>query len=201
MRFFTVIGILFYTAVITLIGIVLIIFSLNLSGPQDVNNVLTYVLTLPNSKLIIGLSGILLIVISFSFAQLILGKFQRERTIAFSTPSGEVTVALSAVEDLIKRIAATMPEIKELRPDVLATKKGILVDIRAVLRSETNIPDLTNRLQEITKAKIQEVLGLEEQIIVRINIAKIIAAEEKDKKRKDIDKIEPTIPFGGYGRT
>jgi len=198
MRIFKVLGILFYAGTIILVGLGLIVLSLNILQPQDINNLLTYTQYNLNSRIIVGLIGALLILISFSFAQLILGRFQSEKTIAFTTASGEVTIALSAVEDLIKRLAGIIPEIRELRPDVIATKKGILVDLRVVLRSEANIPEITARLQEITKSKIQEVLGLEEQIITRIHVAKIIASEEK--KRKDFDKQEPTMPFGGYGR-
>ena len=129
---------LFYAAIIILIGVVLIVFSLNLLQPQDISNLLIYSQNSPNSRIIVGLSGLLLILISFSFAQLILGRFQREKTIAFTTSSGEVTIALSAVEDLIRKLGTVMPEIKELRPDVIATKKGIIVDLRVVLRSEAN---------------------------------------------------------------
>jgi uncharacterized alkaline shock family protein YloU len=200
MRIFTVLGILFYAVVLILIGMILIIFSVNLLQPQDINNLLAYIQYSINSRIIVGLSGLLLIVISFSFAQLILGRFQRERTIAFTTASGEVTIALSAVEDLIKRLAGVIPEIKELRPDVIATKKGIIVDIRVVLKSEANIPDLTSRLQEITRSKIQEILGLEEQIIIKIHVVKIISIHDTDRKRKELEKEEPTIPFSGYGR-
>jgi len=200
MRIFTVLGILFYAVVLILIGMILIIFSVNLLQPQDINNLLAYIQYSINSRIIVGLSGLLLIVISFSFAQLILGRFQRERTIAFTTASGEVTIALSAVEDLIKRLAGVIPEIKELRPDVIATKKGIIVDIRVVLKSEANIPDLTSRLQEITRSKIQEILGLEEQIIIKIHVVKIISIHDTDRKRKELEKEESTIPFSGYGR-
>ena len=200
MRIFTVLGILFYAAIIILIGVVLIVFSLNLLQPQDIGNLLIYSQNSPNSRIIVGLSGLLLILISFSFAQLILGRFQREKTIAFTTSSGEVTIALSAVEDLIRKLGTVMPEIKELRPDVIATKKGIIVDLRVVLRSEANIPELTARLQDITRSKIQEVLGVEEQIIIKIHVIKIISMEEKEKKRKEIEKEQPTIPFSGYGR-
>jgi uncharacterized alkaline shock family protein YloU len=105
-----------------------------------------------------------------------------------------------AVEDLIRRLTGIIPEIKELRPDVRAKKDRIEVDLRVVLRSEVNIPELTGRLQEITRLKIQEVLGLEEQIIIRIHIAKIVSREEKEKKKKETERQEPTIPFGGYGR-
>jgi uncharacterized alkaline shock family protein YloU len=200
-------GILFYTAVLVLLGILMIIFAVTFSfeklQPQCINYIyglLEYIKSNIHYRIIIGLSGLLLILISFSFAQLILARFQREKTIAFTTSSGAVTIALSAIEDLIRRIAGIIPEIKELRPDVIATKKGIMVDLRLVLRSEANIPELTSRLQEIVRSKIQEVLGLEEEILIKIHVAKIISLEERDRKRKEGEKSEPTIPFGGYGR-
>lgn len=202
MRFFTGFIIRFYAAVLVLIGIGTIIFSLNLLSPQNINELLVYIQSNINSRIITGLSGLLLIIISTFLAQLVLGGFEREKTIAFSTSSGEVTIALSAVEDLIRRLTGVMPEIKELRPDVRATRKDtILVDLRVVLRSEANIPELTSRLQELARAKIQEVLGLEGQIIIKIYVAKIASSEEKEKKRKEIEKDGPTIPYGGYIRS
>ncbi len=200
MRILTVLGVLFYASVIILAGIVLIVFALNLLQPQDIPNLLNYAQSSPNSRVIIGLAGLLLILISLSFAQLILGRLQREKTIAFATSSGEVTIALSAVEDLIRRLTGILPEIKELRPDVIATKKGIIVDLRVVLKKEANIPELTSRLQEITKNKIQEVLGIEEKITVKIHVAKIITVDERERKKKDAEKDEITAPFSGYGR-
>ena len=178
----------------------MVVFSFNIIPPSDIGNFFVYVQSNMNSRIIIGLSGLLLILVSFSFAQLILGRFQSEKTIAFTTASGEVTIALSAIEDLIKHFVVIIPEIKELRPDVIATKKGIVVDLKVALKSEANLPELTARLQEITKSKIQEVLGLEEQIIIRIHISKIVSREEKDRKKRDPDNQEPSIPFGGYGR-
>ena len=123
--------------------------------------------------------------ISFSFAQIILGKFQREKTIAFTTSAGQVTISLSAVEDLIRRLAGIIPEVKELRPNAVANKKGIIVEMRVVLRSEANIPELTSRLQDITKSKIQEVLGVDEQIIIRIHVAKIAHRSEERRVGKE----------------
>ncbi|TRZ48684.1 alkaline shock response membrane anchor protein AmaP [bacterium] len=200
MRFFTVLVIFFYTVIFILISACFIAVALKVVQPQDIAALLTYLQESLNYRIIVGLCGILLLLISISSAQLILGRFQRERTIAFHTPSGQVTIALSAVEDLIKRLTNVIPEIRELRPDVIATKKGILVDLRVILRSEENIPEVTSRLQRITQAKIEEVLGIEGEIIIRIHVAKIISSEEKDKRKKDIIREEPTIPFGGYGR-
>jgi len=150
MRF---LGIFFYATVVILIGVMLIIFALNRLSPQDITEILIILQDSLSSRLIIGLSGILLILLSFSVAQLILGRFQREKTIAFTTASGEVTIALSAVEDLIRKLSGVIPEIKELRPNVIATKKGIMVYIRVALRSAANIPEITSRLQEIARSK------------------------------------------------
>lgn len=202
MKIFTILGIIFYATILILIGVVLIVFSSNLLQAQDINDLIAYLQHLPNAKLFAFLAGALLIVVSFSVANFILGGFQREKTIAFTTSSGEVTIALSAVEDLLKQLSSILPEIKELRPNVVASKRGILVDLKVVLRSHANLPELTARLQDLAKSKLQEVLGVEEEIIVKIHITKIIAREDKDKdkKRKDIETDRPAIPFGGYGR-
>lgn len=200
MRLFNMLGIMFYATVIILIGLALIVFSFDLLLPSDINNFFVYLQESPFNRWVVRFAGLFLIIISYSFAQLILGRMQREKTIAFKTASGEVTIALTAIEDLIKNSSFVMHEIRDLNPDVIATKKGIVVNLRVSLRTEANLPDLTSRLQELTKAKIQEVLGIEEAIMIKIHISKIVSREDKDKKRKDTIKDEPTIPFGGFGR-
>lgn len=201
MRFFTVLGIIFYTTVLFLIAGTLIMFALNWLPTQDITRILEHIQFTPNSRIITGLFGILLILISISFAQLILGRLQREKTIAFNNPAGQVTISLSAVEDLIKRVTSSIHEIKEIRPDVIAGKRGIEVNLRLILKSEANIPDLTSQLQELVRSKIQEILGIEEKILVKIHVAKIISFEEREKKKKESEKEGPSIPFSGYGKT
>lgn len=198
MKIFTALGIIFYTTVLSLIGGILIVFALNWLPMQDIIVWLGYLQANLQTRIILGLMGIALVIISISFAQLILGKIQREKTVAFTNPSGQVTIALSAVEDLIIRLVRPIPEIKEVRPDVVAGKRGIEIDLRLILKSEVNIPDLTIHLQEMVKNKVQEILGIEEQIIVRIHVLKIVSIDEKEKKKKEPEKEEPSIPFSGY---
>jgi len=200
MRFFHTLGIWFYAIVLTLIGTGLIVFAAGWLPLTEINNLLAYSQASLNTRVAVGLSGLLLILISVSVAQLITGRLQREKTIGVPTASGELTISLSAIEDLIRHFTLILPEIKEIRPDVIAAKKRIIVNLRVVLKSETNLLELTNRLQEITKAKIQEVLeGLDLDIVLKIHIAKIISREEKEKRHRD-GKDEPSIPFAGYGK-
>ncbi|MFA5287084.1 MAG: hypothetical protein WC394_02295, partial [Candidatus Omnitrophota bacterium] len=65
MRIFTFLGIFFYAAVIIIASLALIVFALNILQPQDINNALVQVQGSINSRIITGLAGLLLILISF----------------------------------------------------------------------------------------------------------------------------------------
>jgi len=202
MRFFSLLGVIFYTLVLSFIGGLIIWFSMNWLQLDDVFGLLELVYTDLNLRIVTGLAGLLLILISFSFFQLILGKIQREKTIAFSNPSGQVSVSLSAVEDFVRRLTSQISEIKESRPNVIVDKKGIEIMLSVILREAINIPEVTLKLQELIKDKVQEILGVEETISVRIHVIKIVATEEKEKKKiVERKEEEPAIPFQGYRST
>lgn len=197
MRIFTLFGLIFNTIFFILIALLIFGFVANYITPLSVFNILVNFQQDFQSRIILILVGILIVLISISFAQSVLGKMQREKNIAFSTPTGKIIITLAALEDLIKRLALQVPEIKNLRPDVVARKKDIIVNLRVDLRSENNIPELTERLQELVKNKIRDMLrGIDEPIIVNIHVAKIILTE--DKKKSEHETSEPTIPFYGY---
>lgn len=207
MRFFHILAVYFYVTVLTIVSLLIIILmgslSLHWLSVQDITPALEFIYNNTyNSGLILALAGGLLMILTFFFAQILTGKMQTEKTIAWNNPNGQVTIALSAVEDLIKRLTAQIPEIKESRSDVVAGKKGELnVDLRIILRSETNIQELTGGLQEMIKNKVQEILGLEEAITVKVHVAKIISHENREKSVKDdMDLKKPSIPFQSYGR-
>ncbi len=195
-------SILFYTLIFTLLGAIAIAFAFHLIDLNDIIPILMLAYQDIQIRLITGLSGLVFILLSFSTAQNITGKIQREKTIAFNNPNGQVTITLSAVEDLIKRLAGQLPEIKDARADVKATKKGIDISMRISLRTETSVPDFTARLQEIIASKIQEIFGIEETINVKIHVAKIITIDENSKRKKDrnqelIKQDEIAIPYQG----
>lgn len=201
MKFFTVLGLIFYTIVICALAGLLISLSLHWIYPEHISSALHLIYDDMQSRQIIFLVAVFIFLFNLFFTQGITGRWQRERTIAFKMPTGEVTIALSAVEDLIKRISSGIPEIRELKPKVIAGKKNnIEVNIRLILRSETNIPDVTSRLQEMIKSRIQE-LGIDAEVMAKIHVAKIISHEEKNKKEHEEGRYAkgPAVPFG-YGR-
>ena len=193
----TALSILFYTLLFAFLGTLAIAFACHLIDISDLIPRILFVYSDLHMRLITGLSGIALILLSLAASQVISGKIQREKTIAFANPNGQVTITLSAVEDLIKRLANQLSEIKDTKAIVKATKKGIDIRMRIVLCSETNIPEFTARLQDLIAGKIQEVFGIDEPINVKIHVAKIITHEDKQKKSIEKPQEEIRIPYQG----
>lgn len=198
MKILTSIIIYFYTTIFSLIGIVLLGFAIGFLNPSEISTLL-FNLGVENIRLTTGLIGVSFILISFLFGQIMLSRIKREKTIAFQTSNGEVLVSLDAVEDLIRKISVDVEGIKDARPDVRASKKGIEISLRLILNAEVNIPEFTDRIQQMIKSRIQEILGVDEMIVIKIFVAKIVAREERLRKKKE-PEIEPTVPFQGYKR-
>ena len=111
----------FYTIVFLLIGGFFIAVSLNIIPQESIIDSITTLYAAANIRLILGITGLLLIFINIMVVQLTMGKIQREKTIAFENPDGQVTISLSAIEDFIKRALKQLPEVKELKPSVKAS--------------------------------------------------------------------------------
>lgn len=197
MRVISTLTIILYSILFLLIGVLLLLVAFNIISRDIASYTMDFVYNTPNLRLVIGITGGLLIMVMLLVMQIILGRMRMERTIAFENPDGQVTISLGAIEDFIKRLTRQLPEIKELKPNVIATKKGVDITTRVVLYSDTNIPDTTEKIQNMIKAKVQDMLGIEESIAVKIHIAKIAQKEEpKESKYKEYKEKE-NLPFRG----
>lgn len=201
MRILNGLTLFFYTIVFIAVGCLFVGVSLNLVSQDAVLEMIITLYASQNARLTLGITGILLILISAMVVQLATGKFQRERTIAFENPDGQVTISLTAIEDFIKRAIKQMPEVKELRPSARASKKGILIINRVTLFSDINIPEVTEKIQNIVKMRVQDMLGVEEPINIRVHVVKIAHKEESVKEVKKDDKTSQfrgSIEYGNY---
>ena len=191
------IAILFYITIIWTTGIAVILFVAHRLHLETIHRFLMMIYFDNQSGTIAGICAFGIMFMSFLLAKLIYGSRQRERTIAFENTTGGVTVSLSALEDLIKRLIAQMPELKEIRPHMIANRKGLEVDIKLVLRHEVNIPELTSRFQDLVRRKIEEAVGLDGKINIRVHVIKISLDDIKFKNKSDF-KLPAQAPFHGY---
>ena len=201
MKLVTHVAMFFYLAIISMVAVVVVSFAAHWIRLEEINYFLGVAYASKNFCLLIIAVSVGAVFLSFLFSRIIIGVQQKERTIAFENPTGRVSISLSALEDMIKRTVLRVPDVKEIRSDIRATKKGIDVICRLVLKAEGNIPDTTSRIQDLIRSRIQEILGLEENVIVKIHITKIFSQAEKDKPAREDDPrnfSELSVPFKGY---
>jgi len=198
MKFLKGLAVILYTLIFLVMGGILISLALNLLSHDELTDAINYIYNDPNVKLALAIVGTIFIIGGLLSANLTLGKMQMEKTIAFENPEGQVTVSLSAIEDYIKKSVKHLAEVKEMRSNVTANKKGINIVCKATLFSDSNIPETTERIQSIVKSRVHEMLGVEETINIKIHVTKISSrgkgdvhlppAEHKDASRR--------MPFG-----
>ncbi|MCK5580919.1 MAG: alkaline shock response membrane anchor protein AmaP [Candidatus Omnitrophica bacterium] len=207
MKIISRLAVMFYVVFVLILGVFLGLFALHgfpwlldVSYPT-LERFLMIIYFDFQARVIIGVAAIVLLFVNYVFMRTISVNSKREKTIAFDNPAGRVSVSLGALEDLTRRVIARVPEVKEVRSTITAGKKGLEVSTRLVLNTEVNIPEMTAKLQDVVKRKVQGTIGLEENVRVRVHVIKIIP-EVISKKRKEIEPkdtgIEPAVPFQGY---
>ena len=201
MRFIEGLTLFFYTLVFCLMGIIFIVVATNIIPLTYIIDLLNTIYSNTDVRLILGFTGGLFIFISFMVIQIRTGVLHKEKTIAFENPDGQVTISLTAIEDFIKKSMKQLPEVKESRPSVRASKKGIIIVNKVVLFSDTNIPETTERIQSIVKSRVQDMLGVEEPVEIQVNVTKIAQKEERSRDNKKEDKTPPfrgTIEYSSF---
>ncbi len=190
--------ILLYLVLYLVIGGALIVLALNAFSLDQITEGVNFLYNDQNLKMAMGVIGIMFILIGILSAQISFGKMHREKTIAFENPDGQVVVSLAAIEEFIKRMVKEMPQVKELKSTVTASKKGIDVVSRATLFSDSNIPEITEKIQSMIKTKLLEMLGIEETIGVKIHVAKLLHRDRQGKEEPSEPKeTSRHIPFRG----
>jgi len=184
MRIINIIIQVFCFMMLLVIGGILVALGLHLKGIYELSFIFDTFQSIPNLWAVSIFFGLVMVLLGLSAAQAAYGKFQREKTIAFNNPDGEVTISLVAIEDFIKRTARSIPEIKDLRSSVVANKKGVVIEARVTFFPDVNIPNTTEKIQSLIKTRVQDMLGIEEAITVKIHVIKI--APDDDNKKVEV---------------
>ena len=184
------------------IGTFTALFVLNYIEANSVHKLLSLIYRDETLRVIFGASAAGLLLINYIFYQAFTVSGQKGETIAFDNPSGRVNVSLAAIEDIIKRVIVDVPEVREIKSRISASKKGLTIRITLTLRADGSIPEVTSRVQELVKKKVQEAIGLDEEISVAIFVGKILPDYKKEsrpsKKEKPVKDTEDNVPFQGY---
>lgn len=132
--------------------------------------------------------GVLAIVIGLAFivAQYLATK--KEDCIAFDSPEGEVVIAVSAIEDFVKRITNNFWEVKDASPTIEPRDDGVAVEIKVILWDDKNIQSTTSKIQKTIKNQIQDFFGLANVHQVKVLVMRTVSREatpEKEAREKE----------------
>jgi transcriptional regulatory protein LevR len=107
---------------------------------------------------------------------------------------GNLSITISAIEDLIKRMLEEKKELLHVKPKVFFNKSGVTVIIRSDLNANVNLYSLNRVIQEQVKEKVQSLLGDDPDINIKLEIRKMTVINNK----KGQERPEPEIPFRYY---
>ena len=202
MEFLKRIAILFYVTMVLFFSVFILLFVLNYIDIRHVQQLLAMIYTDEKLRIICAATSAGFLLFNYVFYRIFNVNSRRGGVIAFDNPSGRVNVSLQAIEDMIKRVINKTPEVKEVKSKISASKKGLAIKITLILRAEGSIPEITSRVQELVKKRVQEAIGLEEPIDVAIHVGKILSdggVEKRPSRREDPPKeSQGNVPFPGY---
>ncbi len=148
----------------------------------------------PLYQLYVLLLGLGILFISFLFWVWTFSGSRRNRQIFFRSDKGEVSINLaSPIEAIIKEVGRQTPEVIELRQESYMLGKELVVEVRAVMRPNVKIKDVSERMQEVIIDRIKEVVGLKGPVKIKVRVVKV--AEAKKKVPHNLSEDEVPIPF------
>jgi UDP-N-acetylmuramyl pentapeptide phosphotransferase/UDP-N-acetylglucosamine-1-phosphate transferase len=184
-----------YIFVSFLVGLFLIWLSIDYLGAI---NAITYCLDKliasgMDMEKIFRLVGGLIIVACVAFIVRLAKRTHREKSIILQTSGGSVSISLSAIEDMIKKILEEKGEIARIKPKVKFTRKGIHIFIRGSLKSDVNLMELSSQVRSEVKKRMDNLLGGGQDVKVNLEIRKLAFSP-----KKEIEEREPEVPFRNY---
>ncbi len=148
----------------------------------------------PSIRLGMGVGALVLIGIFVAYVSIKSRLARQEPSIAFDNPDGEVSISIKAIEDFVGRIGREFAEVKSLEPSIVARREGVQIELKVELWSGPNIPKLTERIQNVVKNQVQNILGIDNVQSVTLNVGKI-TARDKDYQMPS----QPDIFAGSQG--
>lgn len=116
-------------------------------------------------------------------------KKRDKEPIMVETNNGMVEIAQDTIDNTVCNVASTFSEIKDVQAKMLKKKSGIKIYVVISVLVNTNLKDLTSKLQEKIKEVIDATTGVK---VLCVNI-KVKNIYEKNKKQNRITSEEKKI--------
>lgn len=104
---------------------------------------------------------IALALIVISFCMMFLGTNKRETsTVLKSTDNGSIRISIDTVNTIAAKAVKGVAGVRDARVNAANTEKGMVINVKIALMSETVVPEVTLQVQSVVKSQIESVVGL-----------------------------------------
>ena len=147
--------------------------------------------TNPSSRIIVLLLAAYLVLFNFLhfFGNLFIRRYATH--IKLNIPGGDFSISLSAIEDSLKRQAKKIPEVNNIHIRIYKDRKSdakpMTIKAYYSTREWTNVQDVTAKIQEVIKMRLQEIIEVKEPPVFQVYLTDIV---ERDSKKSDSKKRE-----------
>jgi len=121
--------------------------------------------------------GVMIAAVIVLLAALV-ARVRRQDCISFDNPDGEVIIAINAIEDFIRRLGRSFPEVRDIFPAVVAVDGGVAIEVRVSLWDDQNIHAACERIQKAVRGQVQTFFGLANVHTVKVFIARTMSRGE-----------------------
>ncbi|NPV28537.1 MAG: alkaline shock response membrane anchor protein AmaP [Firmicutes bacterium] len=160
----------FLLVVYSLIMIILAGFAISLAlGWTEPFYFLPGFFTVPANRWGVGIVSFFLLLMAFQLLLVVL-RGQREHEITVQeTGLGRIEIAAPALENLIRRAARQIRDVREVKPVLRYSRDGLAVFLNLNVNPEANLPAVSQTVQQVIQDYLEEKAGIRVlQVRVRI---------------------------------
>lgn len=110
----------------------------------------------------IGIVAVILIILALRtlWVGVNVPKSGEKHALVRSGEKGEVFMSFEAISNCILKASYQIRGVKEVKPKIKTSQEGILIQLNVSVLPETNIPQITNDLQEKITQHLQDFAGI-----------------------------------------
>ena len=119
--------------------------------------------------------GIVMLAAAVVLVVALIVRVRRQDCISFDNPDGEVIIAITAIEDFIRRLGKSFAEVRDISPTVVAVDGGVAIEARVALWDDQNIHAACERIQKAIRGQVQQFFGLANVHTVKVFIVRTVS--------------------------
>lgn len=189
-----VLTIFLFTLIALAAGVACIGLSADLLNAHQTMLIIEQYLADPQGKIAVGLSGALIVLLWLRFLAGGLDTANFRAIVISSDKESFSTITVAAIEEILRKLMATMEHLKDIRVRVIPCKKCIKVFIHLVLIAGVNLADFLDETQKKTRAKLVAILGENKKIIIKVEIKRVVSSKNDESHKWE----PPPVPYREY---